>query len=241
MSEWFEEWFNTKFYHILYKNRDEQEARNLLDRLIVNVPINSEDKVLDLACGMGRHSHYLSDKGYQVVGVDLSPRNIQIAKETENSNARFYIHDMRETVPEDGFDVVLNLFTSFGYFDSKEDNLRTLLAINKAMKPGGRLVIDFLNTLKCHEWENQKFDISEEGIDFHIDKQIRDGKIHKDIRFEHEGKDYAFHEEVQLLTIKDFTDLFEISGFEHDETLGNYQMEEWGPETERMIMLCTKK
>ena len=68
---WFENWFNSKYYHILYKNRDHKEAVFFLDNIIKNININ-DGQILDVACGKGRHAKYLNHLGFNVTGIDLS-------------------------------------------------------------------------------------------------------------------------------------------------------------------------
>ncbi|MCZ6900895.1 MAG: methyltransferase domain-containing protein, partial [Bacteroidetes bacterium] len=95
-KEWFGEWFDSPYYHILYKHRDHEEARAFIDRLNIFFQWATSDKILDLACGKGRHSIYLNKQGLDVVGLDLSAENVKAAKTHENSRLHFYVHDMRE-------------------------------------------------------------------------------------------------------------------------------------------------
>ena len=115
-KEWFGEWFDSPYYHILYRDRDYQEAHAFIDKIVKYFDLHSTDAILDLACGKGRHSIYLNEKGYNVVGVDLSAQNITFASQYGNDRLHFYRHDMREVFRESTFDYVLNMFTSFGYF-----------------------------------------------------------------------------------------------------------------------------
>src|SRR5699024_6244014 len=98
-----------------------------------------------LACGRGRHAKYLYRQGFDVTGVDLSEESIAYAKEYERDRLHFTVHNMLKPYP-DQFDAVFNLFTSFGYFEKEEDNLKTIQAIKESLKPEGYGVIDFLNS-----------------------------------------------------------------------------------------------
>ena len=113
-TEWFESWFDSPYYHVLYKNRDFSEAELFIDKLIQLIEPTKASRVLDLACGKGRHSIYLNKKGFDVTGIDLSEKSIACAKTAENETLHFYMHDMRKLFRTNYFDVVLNLFTSFG-------------------------------------------------------------------------------------------------------------------------------
>ena len=126
MADWFEDWFDSKYYHILYKHRDYQEAQSFIDKLVDYLQLNEEQKILDLACGKGRHSIYLNKKGLDVMGVDLSPESIKHASQFENPKLKFEVCDMRDVVKPDYFDIVLNLFTSFGYFEDEADQFKTI-------------------------------------------------------------------------------------------------------------------
>ena len=125
-SEWFDSWFDTKYYHILYKNRNYFEAEKFINQLIDFLNPKKGSIFLDIACGKGRHSKFIHNKGYEVVGFDLSRQSISYAKKFKKIGLEFYTHDMRENFKTDYFDYALNLFTSFGYFESKSDELKAL-------------------------------------------------------------------------------------------------------------------
>ena len=121
-KEWFAEWFDTPYYHILYKSRDNHEARVFIKSLVGLLQLPEASSVLDLACGKGRHSITLNEFGYKVLGVDLSAQSIAHANQFSNSSLSFAVQDMREPIQSKRFDAVFNLFTSFGYFSSKHEN-----------------------------------------------------------------------------------------------------------------------
>ena len=128
-KQWYASWFDTPYYHILSKDRDYTEAQGFMDNLTNYLNIPEGGKILDLACGKGRHSVYLNSLGYDVTGVDLSEKSINHAKQFENETLKFNVHDMSKPYP-DTFDAVFNLFTSFGYFEDENCNLETIKAIN---------------------------------------------------------------------------------------------------------------
>ena len=143
-KDWFSEWFNTPYYHILYKDRNDNEAQFFMDNLTHYLNLPQDAQILDLACGKGRHSIYLNSLGFEVTGVDISANSIKIANESANDKLHFHVHDMRENLPNK-YDAIFNLFTSFGYFDNEEDNIKTLKAIKNSLTEYGFGVIDFLN------------------------------------------------------------------------------------------------
>ncbi|TAL60445.1 MAG: class I SAM-dependent methyltransferase, partial [Bacteroidetes bacterium] len=117
MTQWIEDWFGSEYYSLLYKHRDFNEARLFLDNLISFLKITSESRILDCGCGKGRHSIYLSEKGFEVTGLDISEKNIIESKKTEKSNLVFFTHDLCNLFRTNYYDVALSLFTSFGYFE----------------------------------------------------------------------------------------------------------------------------
>ena len=198
-TTWYASWFNTPFYHILYKDRNYSEAENFMYNLTNYLNIPENGKILDLACGKGRHSIYLNKIGFNVTGVDLSKNSIAYAKQFENDTLKFNVHDMCKPYHEQ-FDAVFNLFTSFGYFENEEDNLNTIKAIKANLNKVGFGVIDFLNSdyvINNLVTEDIK---TIEGIEFHQKRYVKDGYIVKNISFSAEGKDFKFQERVRAFT-----------------------------------------
>ena len=117
-KDWFESWFDSPYYHLLYSNRDEREADLFIKNLINYINPSTKSKILDLACGKGRHSKVLADLGFDVTGIDLSENSIVSAKKMENESLHFYTHDMRFPFRANYFDYTFNFFTSFGYFNT---------------------------------------------------------------------------------------------------------------------------
>ena len=146
--KWFESWFNSKYYHILYKKRDYSEAALFIDNILKSFQPPKNTKFLDLGCGSGRHSVYLNQKGFYVDGMDLSKKSLDYAKKHENDQLKFYLKDMRKFKINEKYDFVLNLFTSFGYFEDDNDNKNVFKNISQSLKPKGHLIIDFLNAEK---------------------------------------------------------------------------------------------
>lgn len=239
--EWFKDWFNSPYYHILYKDRDDKEAKKFLKNLSTLLQLQPGDRVLDLACGKGRHSIYLSKKGCRVTGLDLSPENIEQAKSFETPDLTFAVHDMRETYPGGKFDFVLNLFTSFGYFENTEDNRRVLKSVHQMLVPGGIFVIDFLNAENVIRDLVAEEEKTVEGITFQIRRAVAGKMIIKDIWFNDMGRDYHFTEKVQALTLKDFRELLAESGFEIIYTFGDYNLNPFRSAQSPRLILAGRK
>lgn len=239
--EWFETWFDSKYYHILYKNRDDDEAKKFIDTLLEEIGLEKEANVLDLACGKGRHSSYLANLGYNVKGVDLSANSIAIAKQNESENLHFDVKDMREPFTEDEYDLVANLFTSFGYFDDLNDNLKVLNSIETMMNEDGYFVIDFMNVDKVLRTLVAEEEKEIDGISFKIKRQHKDGFIVKDIHIKDGEQIFDFQEKVQALTIDNFKELISKTDLIVEGFYGNYDLNIFDVDTsDRMIIIGTK-
>jgi SAM-dependent methyltransferase len=240
-KEWFADWFDSPYYHILYKNRDYTEAELFLNNIVSLMKMPGGSSIIDLACGKGRHSVFLNNAGFKVKGVDLSANSIDYAKQFENENLHFEVADLRNLCIEPQFDYAFNLFTSFAYFKSDEENQQVLNQFRHCLKPNGILLLDFFNAEKVKLQQNITESKTIEGITFHLKKVIENQKVIKQIAFEAENKNYYFHEEVQLLSFSDFEKLFEQTGFKILNVFGNYHLENYEPNTsDRLIFLAQK-
>lgn len=236
-QKWYASWFDSPFYHILYKDRNYNEAQHFMDNLTGYLNLPDHAKILDLACGKGRHSIYLNSLGYDVTGADLSENSIAEASKAANETLRFKVHDMRDTCKEK-YDAIFNLFTSFGYFEKDEDNLITIKAIHNSLSETGFACIDFMNVdyvIANLVPEEVK---TVENIDFHIKRYVKDNHIYKEIRFTSEGEDYHFTEKVQALRLADFEQMMEESGIYLLDIFGNYKLQKFFKnDSERLIMI----
>ena len=236
-QNWFACWFDTPYYHILYKERNYREAQVFMDNLTHYLNLPEKAKVLDLACGKGRHSIYLNQLGYEVVGADLSENSISEASKNQNETLHFQVHDMRETF-EDKFDAIFNLFTSFGYFENDEDNLTTLKAMKESLTDYGFAVIDFMNVNQVVNNLIPDEIKTVENIEFHIKRYVNDGYIYKEIDFEDQGEKFHFTERVKALTLNDFKELMEEAGIDLLDIFGDYKLKKFHKtESERLIMI----
>ncbi|MBL4862927.1 MAG: methyltransferase domain-containing protein [Crocinitomicaceae bacterium] len=240
-KEWFISWFDTQYYHTLYKNRDHSEALGFIKNLTAYLDIPTDAKVLDLACGKGRHSVIMHQLGFNVLGVDLSVNSIEAAKSAETSGLTFRVHDMREAIDNVQFDVVFNLFTSFGYFDDHADNSKVLSAVHRMLRPGGTLVIDFMNSEKvlanlCPD-EVKIVD----NIHFQLNRSYNGTHIIKDIQFEDDGKKHHYTERVQALSIDDFSRLLTLNNFEILRTFGDFDLTPFNPKNSDRLIIVAKR
>lgn len=239
-NSWFEEWFDTRFYHLLYQHRDDREAKLFIDALFEELKPKAEWHVLDLACGRGRHARYVHSKGVEVTGLDLAESNIEYASQFLANRLHFQVADMRKPFGSHRFDLVLNLFTSFGYFENWDDNLEALRQIKASLKPGGLLVIDFLNLHLVRNELIPNEEVRVEGYHFNISRSIGKGKILKTIDLsEPDGTEHHYKEEVWALSLQEFEVLLRESELELLSVYGSYNLAKFEAQnSERLILLA---
>ncbi len=238
-TTWFASWFNTPYYHTLYKHRDYDEAGRFMTNLTRFLQLPKGAEIMDLACGKGRHSIFLNQLGYHVTGIDLSPESIAYAQQFENTSLRFEVHDMR--LPYSGkFDAIFNLFTSFGYFETEAENITTIHSIKNSLKPEGHAIIDFLNTHYVINHLVPEETKTIDGITFYLKRYLSNGYICKEIQFVDQGEEFQFIERVKALTLQDFKDYFKKTNCDLIHTFGDYTLSPYNPETSNRLILLFK-
>ncbi len=239
-KEWFADWFDTQYYHILYKNRDDDEAQKFIQNLCSFLKLNPNSSVLDLACGKGRHSITLNELGHKVLGVDLSENSIQHAKEMERRGLHFEVHDMRKLIPNVSFDAIFNLFTSFGYFDSTWDNKLVIQAVGNMLCAKGLFVIDFMNAQKVIANLVAEEEKTIDGIHFQIKRLVEGDHIYKKIVVTDGTKISKYMERVQALKLSDFERLLQPE-FTLLHTFGDFDLNPFNPDnSDRLILIAEK-
>ncbi len=241
MQDWFATWFNSPYYHTLYKDRDLQEAETFVDALVSYLDLPRGTHALDLACGKGRHSLHLRQKGFNVIGLDLSEASIAEAKLSEQDGLEFYEHDMRSLYWHEYFDLVVNLFTSFGYFHNKEDDQKTISSVADSLKQDGLFVLDFMNATKVKTnlvaYEEKTID----NVRFEITRVVENGVIIKRIHVIDGDVELDFEEQVDALELSDFETYLSTAGLELVSTFGNYDLEPFNQQTSDRLILIAQK
>ena len=238
---WFATWFDSPYYPLLYQHRDEQEARAFMRAFLQHLQLPSGAKLLDLACGRGRHARFLAEQGYQLTGLDLSPASIADAQaQTEGDNPQFAVHDMRQPLPGGPYQAILNLFTSFGYFETDEEQAQVLSNIRQALAPEGYLLIDFFNARKVIAelvLEEQK--TLADGIEVELRRYVLNGYITKDIYIQDGPERQVFQERVRAFDLEDWTALLQKAGFRIERLFGDYALGPFQPlDSPRLILLA---
>lgn len=239
MTEWFEQWFGEE-YHVLYPHRDDAEAQRVVALIRRVVPWSPGERVLDLACGAGRHAAELERAGAHVVGLDLSPAMLLRAQ--RRVHAPLVRGDMRALPFRPGsFGLVVNLFTSFGYFRSDREHGAVMRQVTEVLAPGGHFVIDYLNadhvrrTLRHDSEQIQQGDatarvkrrFSEEGL--YVVKEI-----------ELRAENRSFQERVRLFTADELEALLTASGLDVIGRYGDYEGVPLTPDTARTILVARR-
>ncbi|NOR29003.1 MAG: methyltransferase domain-containing protein [Lutibacter sp.] len=235
-NDWFVSWFDTNYYHILYSHRDYTEAQEFMQNIISYLALKKEATLLDLGCGKGRHSIYLNSLGFNVVGADLSKNSIQQAKQFENERLHFMEQDMRNPF-KDSYNAVLNLFTSFGFFEDDAEDITILQNIKNSLKPEGIAIIDFMNVKKVMANLVAKETQLIEGITFNITRYIKDGFVVKEINFDADGKHHTYFEKVKCLDLPKINSYLAAVNFKIKHTFGNYQLAPFNETTSDRLIL----
>ena len=241
--EWYKDWFSSPFYHKLYFERDEREARAFIQRLLYYLQPPPESHMLDVACGRGRHSRILAEAGYEVTGIDLSANSIEYARQFENDKLHFYVHDMRLPFWMNYFDYAFNFFTSFGYFKTRREHDNALHTIAGSLKATGILMFDYLNVhyAEQHLVHNEMKQINDTIYEIH--RWQDEEHFYKKIIITDPSlnEPATFTEKVAKFGLGDFTDMLAFQKMQITEVFGDYQLRSYHiHQSPRMIMVARK-
>ncbi|HMS64139.1 MAG TPA: methyltransferase domain-containing protein [Ignavibacteria bacterium] len=244
---WFKKWFSSRFYLDLYQHRDEEDARWIINLLQRNISVNSGARVLDIACGSGRHSIELARRGFNVTGFDLSEYLISEAeKNLKNSEERglkvkFLIKDMRYFNFKNSFDIAVNIFTSFGYFDNDKENAGVFRNVSDSLKKNGYFIFDFLNKKNL---ENNLIPFSKTrhgNIVVEQKRVIENGFVKKNIIIKENKKVKQFEEVLKLYSLNDFKKMFEKNDLRINKIYGDYFGNKFNEtESKRLVIIAQK-
>jgi 2-polyprenyl-3-methyl-5-hydroxy-6-metoxy-1,4-benzoquinol methylase len=242
-DEWFREWFDSSYYHTLYFDRNEQEATSFLNRLASYLNPPEGARVVDIACGKGRHARILAEKGFDVTGIDLAVNSIAYARKFENEHLHFFLHDMRQSFRINYFDYAFNFFTSFGYFRTEREHYNVIRTISHALKNQGMLVLDYLNV---HYAEDHLVHRSEKkigGVTYYLTKWFDETHFYKKIIIEDEQLEepLEYMEKVAKFTLGDFNDMFSFHGLQIQEIFGDYELGPYDINRSPRLLLVARK
>lgn len=236
---WYEEWFDRDEYELVYQQRDDAEAEQVVDLIEDVAKPATGAHILDVGCGRGRHARALAERGYRVTGLDLSARAIEQARrraQEEGLDIDFRVQDMRTPMGDADYDGVVNLFTAFGYFEDDADHRRALRHMADALRPGGWLVQDYLNTPHVVDTLVPEDARIEDGVRIEQHRWVENERVNKTITLRQNGDTRAFRESVRLFTLYDFERLYEDAGLTLVDTFGDYAGSRYTPDSPRLIM-----
>jgi SAM-dependent methyltransferase len=240
---WFKDWFNSPYYHQLYFNRDEKEAAAFIDKLIAYLQPSPSSVMLDVACGKGRHSIHLAEKGFDVTGIDLSEDSIKEALQHQAENLHFFMHDMRLPFMINYFNYAFNFFTSFGYFKTRRVHDNAIRTIAQSLKPNGTFVMDYLNVHYSEDHLVHRSDKEIDGVNYYITKWFDETHFYKKIQVEDDALDepLIYTEKVAKFSLGDFTEMFAYQGLQIQDVFGDYNFGGYDvKKSPRLIMIAKK-
>lgn len=238
-KDWFKDWFNTPYYHTLYKDRNDNDAQFFMRNITSFLKLPKSTHILDLPCGKGRHAVFLNSLGYKVTGGDLSENSIKAAQQFANETLSFKVHDMRKAFNHN-YDAVFNLFTSFGYFEDDAEDIAILKNIKNGLTKNGVFVFDFLNAKKVEASLVKNEVKTIDGITFNIHREIKNGFIYKHISFFADGNEHEYTEQVKYLDLPKMKDYLTKVGFSITNVFGNYALENFEEKSADRLIIVAK-
>lgn len=242
-TSWYRDWFSSPFYHKLYFERDEKEAEAFIRRLIGHLQPPPGSRMLDVACGKGRHSRILASMGYEVTGIDISVSSIESARRFESGNLEFFVHDMRLPFRSNYYGFAFNFFTSFGYFRTRREHDDAIRTIAQSVQPGGTFVMDYLNVHyaenhlvreETRQLGNTVYTIHRWDDETHFFKKIS-------VADESLEKPLVFTEKVAKFNLGDFTDMLAFQGLQVQEVFGDYGLGHYDVQKAPRLILVARK
>ncbi len=234
MTEWFEEWFGEEYLR-LYPHRNDAEAERAVELIRRTVPFEPGWRVLDVACGAGRHARAFHAAGARCTGVDLSLTLLRLARQV--TAAPLVRADMRQLpIRPASMDLTVNLFTSFGYFEEDAEHAAALTEMIDTVRPGGWFVIDFLNPAAVRRQLVPEETLELAGAKVHVSRSVSPGGryVCKSIRAP-EGRRYS--ERVRLFEPHQMSDMLERGGVTVRFRFGDYDARPLASDSPRTILV----
>ena len=246
-THWYQDFFDNHYldsYKELLNHFDPEKEVDFLLRAM-NLP--EESKVLDLCGGHGRHSIPLAKRGYEVVLLDLNKKFLDIAKkEAERKVIKLQTiqADMRDLNFDKEFDGVINLFTSFGYLETEEDNLHVLRQVYRSLKPGGKFLIDVINkkwileNYRERDW--RKVDDLLVLVQRNFNGKTSRNRVQFTIIDTKNCKTYSTGQNIRLYSYPELESLFLKTGFKIVGRYGKLDGEEFNEKSLRIVLVGEK-
>jgi len=239
-EDWFVEWFNEKYLDV-YSHRDETEARRFIAELPIWKDLSPNGWCLDLGCGEGRYSREIACKGLNVMGLDLSRPLLRKAfrEKIHSGSVRFVRADMRNIPAKGRFVLIVNLFTSFGYFDNK-DNIKLLENIRSLLLPEGVFILDLANPMFVEAAISDKPVTIRDKSGMYIREEryfdSENSRVIKRIEIESDGKKHKYYESVRLYYPKEMDGIMKECCFKQIHPVwGDYEGGSFTENSPRMV------
>ena len=246
MCEWFsDDDFWRTLYPFLFSDEQLAKGESEVEQVLSLVEF-SGTRVLDLCCGPGRHSVPLANKGLQVTAVDLSSFLLDLAKaraKREGVEIEWISQDMRSFCRENAYDLIINLYTSFGYFRKKDEDILVLKNIHRSLRPGGTCVLE----LVAKEWiagnlpEALVHDLSDGAVLVERPKVVDDWtRIANQWIHIRDGRAKTFEFSHSIYSGQELRDRMERAGFSSTELFGSLDGDRFGPGAQRLVAVGRK-
>ena len=244
MAEWFEEWFNTEEYLNVYRHRNDAEAEQLVNLILANIDLEQNADVIDLACGTGRHSILFAERGFNVTAVDLSEKLLSVARlnaESLGLQINFVTADLRNFCITSKFELAVNLFTSFGYFESDVENFSLFNDAFDLLKDDGYFVIDYFNANYIRKNLIPHSEDIINGKKIIQDRKILGDRVIKDIVVAKNGTRRNYRESVRMYSDSELKAGLEKSGLRIIETFGDFKGSRFDLNSSSRIIIISSK
>jgi SAM-dependent methyltransferase len=245
---WYQSFFGRDYLDVYDGSFTEERARQEVSMVEAALALQKGESVMDLCCGQGRHAVELARRGYAVTGLDLSAEYLRL---TEAAAASVGVRletveaDMRAIPAEGRFDALINMYSSFGYLESEADDAMVLTAIGRALRPGGRALLDLLN----REWvvhNNGATDwhYGPDGTLYLEARELDLAASRNHVTFtavspSGERRDLDGHH-IRLYTLREMIGALDAAGLRYETVYGGYNSEPYSPDTRRMVVIASK-
>jgi SAM-dependent methyltransferase len=243
-SSLFIDWLGSPYYHRLYFQRAAIEGPELLKKLLERLNMPKDATVLDAACGTGSVCEWLAQAGFKdITGVDLSAVNIDMAAGKTSPGLQFFQHDLRLPFWINYFHYALLLFNRFGYFRTEREHSNVIRTLSQSLRPGGTLVIDYINVHYAEDHLEHKQEIEIDGVNYYITKWYDETHFYKKILIEDRAlkEPLEYTEKIVKMNLGDFNDMLSFNGLQLQDVFGDYQLGAYDISKSPRLLLIAKK
>lgn len=230
-------WYETAFqreYLDLYYKRDDKSAKAEAEFTAAALGLREGSRILDIACGGGRHARALEALGHEVVGLDLSSDLLQEADGVTRVRG-----DMRALPFVGAFDAATSFFTSFGYFD-EEGNRAVLRTASNALRSGGVYLLDYLNAIVVRTGLVPEGEEERDGVKYSVRRRIENDRVVKDVKIDRDGEALSYTESVRLYIHNELVEMLARAGLDVVKAYGDFDGSDYTTDAPRCILVARK-